>query len=115
MGPSATARPPAAHHGSDPQGRSTSTDAAGDPAVPGSRAGRTWVALVPAALALVVVLIFVPQNLQSTTVRFVFVSERLPLGVALLVAAALGALIVFCLGSVRILQLRRLARRRSAR
>jgi uncharacterized integral membrane protein len=45
----------------------------------------------------------------------VFVSERLPLGVALLVAAAVGALIVFCLGSVRILQLRRLARRRSAR
>lgn len=90
-------------------------DTAGHPSVPGSRAGRTWVALVPAALALVLVLIFVLQNLQSSTVRFVIVSERLPLGVALLVAAALGALVVFCLGSVRILQLRRLARRRSAR
>jgi uncharacterized integral membrane protein len=63
---------------------------------------------------MVLVLVFVLQNLQATTVRFVVVSGRLPLGVALLVAAALGALVVFCLGSVRIVQLRHLAARRSA-
>jgi len=63
----------------------------------------------------VLVVVFVLQNLQATTVRFVVVSGRLPLGVALLIAAALGALVVFCLGSVRIVQLRRLAARRGAR
>jgi lipopolysaccharide assembly protein A len=115
MGPSKTVRVPSSDESHDSQRRSPSTGSGEPSVVPGSRAGRTWVALVPAALALVVVLIFVLQNLQSTMVRFVFVSERLPLGVALLVAAALGALLVFCLGSVRILQLRHLARRGSIR
>ena len=115
MGPSDTPRPAVTDESTSSGSRPAAKNSAAPPAVPGSRAGRTWVALVPAALALVVVLIFVLQNGQGTTVRFVTVSGRLPLGVALLVAAALGALVVFCLGSVRILQLRRLARRRSAR
>ena len=58
----------------------------------------------------VVVLVFVLQNLQRSDVSFLVWSGALPLGVALLVSAALGALGVFLLGSVRIVQLRRMTR-----
>src|SRR5215213_1401361 len=114
MGPSKTSRSAAPEDSAGSRNEPPSRQPPAGPALPGSRVGRTWVALAPAALALVLVVVFVLQNLQATTVRFVVVSGRLPLGVALLVAAALGALVVFCLGSVRILQLRHLAARRSA-
>jgi uncharacterized integral membrane protein len=78
--------------------------------LPSSRVGRAWTALVPAGLVLGVVLIFVLQNLQRSDVAFLAWSGELPLGVALLVSAVLGALAVFLLGSVRILQLRRMTR-----
>jgi uncharacterized integral membrane protein len=79
--------------------------------LPVSRVGRAWTALLPAGLVLVVVLVFVFQNLQRSDVSFLGWSGSLPLGLALLVAAALGALAVFLLGSVRILQLRHMTRR----
>jgi lipopolysaccharide assembly protein A len=63
-------------------------------------------------LALVAVLVFVFQNLQRTKVSFLMLSGRAPLGLALVAAALLGGLVVFGLGSVRIMQLRTLARRR---
>lgn len=88
---------------------------ADDRAVPPSAAGRTWVAVVPAIVALVAILVFILQNLHEANVRFVSLSGSAPLGLALLAAAVLGGLVVFCLGSVRILQLRRLARRRYRR
>ena len=77
--------------------------------------GRAWTALVPAGVVLGVVLVFVLQNLQRSNVTFLMWSGELPLGVALLVSAVLGALAVFLLGSVRILQLRRMTRSRRSR
>jgi uncharacterized integral membrane protein len=66
-------------------------------------------------LALLVMLIFAFQNLQRSEVSFFGLSGDAPLGLALLGAALLGGLVVFCLGSVRILQLRKLARGRQQR
>jgi len=66
--------------------------------------------VLPAMVLLGVMLLFVFQNLASTRVRFVTASGRLPLAVALLASAAAGALVVLALGSVRILQLRRVIR-----
>ncbi|MCV2491900.1 lipopolysaccharide assembly protein LapA domain-containing protein [Geodermatophilus sp. YIM 151500] len=63
-------------------------------------------------LALLVMLIFVFQNLQRSEISFFGLSGDAPLGLALLGAALLGGLVVFCLGSVRIVQLRKLARGR---
>jgi uncharacterized integral membrane protein len=85
------------------------------PAVPGRRAGHYWAALIPGMLALAVVLIFVFQNLQRTKVSFLMLSGSTPLGLMLVVAALLGGLAVFGLGSVRIMQLRKLARGRYRR
>jgi lipopolysaccharide assembly protein A len=89
-----------------------SRPAPSDTAVPGRRAGHAWVALIPGMLALAVVLVFVFQNLQHTKVSFLVLSGNAPLGLALVAAALLGGLVVFGLGSVRILQLRKLARGR---
>lgn len=75
--------------------------------VASTRASRTWVKLVPAFLLLAVTLVFVFGNLRSTKVSFATASGRLPLALALLAAAALGGLLVFALGSIRILQLRK--------
>ncbi len=68
--------------------------------------------MVPALVAAAVMLVFVFQNRQDAKVSFLAWSGRFPLALALLVAAALGALVVFGLGSVRILQLRKAVRHR---
>jgi uncharacterized integral membrane protein len=57
------------------------------------------------------ILLFVFQNLHKARVSFVTVSGTLPLAVALLAAAAFGALFVLALGSARIVQLRKVIRR----
>jgi uncharacterized integral membrane protein len=79
--------------------------------IPSTRASRTWTRVLPALVLFAAILVFVLQNLRSSKVRFVSLSGTLPLGVALLAAVALGALLVLALGSVRILQLRKLVRR----
>jgi putative membrane protein len=81
--------------------------------VPPSRAGRLWVGLIPALIFLIVMLVFIFQNLHNVKISFFTASGSFPLALALLLAAVLGALIVLCLGSIRILQLRRTVRRRS--
>jgi putative membrane protein len=80
--------------------------------VPASRAGRAWLAVAGGIVALVVVLVFVLENLKSVPVGFFGATWRIPLGLDLLLAALLGGVVVFLLGTVRILQLRRVARHR---
>ncbi len=82
--------------------------------VPSSRAGQAWKSLVPALVFAAVMVIFIVQNLHKAKVSFLMFSGRFPLALALLLAAALGALVVFCLGSVRIVQLRKAFRRHQA-
>ena len=62
-------------------------------------------------LLLIVVLVFVLQNLSAASTTFFSVKWTIPLGLDLLMAALFGGLIVFLLGGARMLQLRRLARR----
>lgn len=62
-------------------------------------------------ILLVILLVFILQNLQEVKVSFFTVHWRAPLAVDLLFATVLGGLVVFTAGSVRILQLRRIARR----
>jgi uncharacterized integral membrane protein len=65
-------------------------------------------------VAAALVIVFVVQNRQDAKVSFFVFSGRFPVALALLVAAALGALVVFLLGSVRILQLRKAFRHHHA-
>jgi uncharacterized integral membrane protein len=89
-------------------------DAAQERPLPGERQTRlsgAWTALVIGIATLVVILVFILQNLQTIEVYFLFFHWHLPLAVALLFAMVLGAVVVLAFGAVRILQLRLVARR----
>lgn len=76
-----------------------------------SRSGGLWVGLILSALVLLLLLVFILQNGVPVQISFFALEGTLPVGVALLLAAILGILLVAIPGSVRILQLRRAARR----
>jgi uncharacterized integral membrane protein len=101
--------------GDDEFGRATRPEAGGAGRTatvpPPSRMGGVWVAAVVAALILLFLLIFILQNGQPVQVSFLGLEGQVPLGVALLLAAACGVLLVAIPGTGRILQLRRQARR----
>jgi uncharacterized integral membrane protein len=90
-------------------GDTTATGAA--PAVRHSRTGGLWVGLILSALVLLLLLVFILQNGDPVEISFFALQGVLPTGVALLLAAIAGILLVAIPGSVRILQLRRAARR----
>ena len=69
--------------------------------------------LIVAAVALVLLVIFLVQNAHSVDVSFLGGHLRVSLAVAMLMAAVVGALIVGAAGAARIGQLRRSARRGS--
>jgi uncharacterized integral membrane protein len=76
-----------------------------------TRTSMVWTMVGIGVLLLVAILIFILQNGQRVRVRFLMVNGTLPLGVALLLAALLGALLVLVAGAARVLQLRVVARR----
>ncbi len=80
--------------------------------VPRTRMGGVWVALLVAAFVLLLLLIFILQNGQRAQVSFLGAHGNLPMGVALLLAAVFGVLLVALPGTARIIQLRMLDRRR---
>lgn len=76
-----------------------------------TRAGATWVAAATFAVILLLLLIFILENGHTVAISFFGASGHLPLGVALLLAAVLGVLLVAIPGTARIVQLRITARR----
>ncbi|HZN20845.1 MAG TPA: lipopolysaccharide assembly protein LapA domain-containing protein [Micromonosporaceae bacterium] len=78
-----------------------------------SRMGGVWVTLIVAAFVLLLLLVFILQNGQQAQVSFLGAHGELPMGVALLLAAIFGVLLVALPGTARILQLRALGRRSS--
>lgn len=81
------------------------------PPVRRTRLGGAWIMLTTGAVVLVLLLVFILMNGQRVEVHFYGAHLDLPLGVALLFAAALGVLLVLIPGAGRILQLRRAARK----
>jgi lipopolysaccharide assembly protein A len=86
------------------------------PALPAHRVKRTrigglWVALGLSAIVLLLLLIFILENGQRVSISYFGAHGHLPLGVALLLAAVLGVLVVVIPGTGRIIQLRLTARR----
>ena len=56
-------------------------------------------------------LVFIMQNTDSTTVNFFGWQWNLPVGVAILLAAVCGGLLTVAVGTARIVQLRRAAKK----
>jgi uncharacterized integral membrane protein len=82
-----------------------------EPAIGFTRAGALWVALFSGFLILIVLLIFIAQNTTSTPFTFFAWHWSLPLGVAILLATVGGGLLTVAVGTARILQLRRVAKK----
>jgi uncharacterized integral membrane protein len=81
--------------------------------VPRVRAGGSLVAFAASAVVLLLLLIFILQNGQRTEVHFFGAQGQLPMGVALLLAAVFGVLLVTVQATMRrIIQLRLFTRRR---
>ena len=76
-----------------------------------TRIGGVWVASALFAVVLLLLLIFILENGQRVDIGYFGAHGHLPLGVALLLAAVLGVLLVVIPGTGRIIQLRFLARR----
>jgi uncharacterized integral membrane protein len=85
------------------------------PTIKRTRTGGVWVALAFFAVILLLLLIFILQNSAKVSVSYMGAHGHLPLGVALLLAAVCGILLVVFAGTARILQLRTSARRHRKR
>lgn len=98
-----------------PQRTTTPTHGAGAKSPESSavltRTAALWTALIAGFLILIVLLIFITQNNTSVPFTFVGLHWNLPLGVAILLAAVAGGLITVFIGTARIYQLRRAAKR----
>lgn len=77
----------------------------------GSRTSGIWVGTVGLGLLLVLLIVFIAQNTESTTVRFLGWEGQVSVAVALLIAAAAGILLTAVAGTLRILQLRHRTKR----
>jgi len=89
---------------------------AGAPAPAGAtRTAMIWVFTIAALLLLVLLIIFILQNQDAVQVRYFGLAGSLPLGVALLIAAVAGGLLVAVAGVARVTQLRLKARRDAKR
>jgi uncharacterized integral membrane protein len=80
-----------------------------------TRTSSFWAAVVGLVVLLVLLAVFVLQNVQKVEVSYFGWEGRPPLAAALLIAAASGALIAVFAGTLRILQLRRRVRRAQRR
>jgi uncharacterized integral membrane protein len=76
-----------------------------------TRVSGLWVAIACFAVVLLLLLIFILQNSHTVDISYFGIHSRLPLGVALLLSAVCGVLLVVLAGTARILQLRTAARR----
>ena len=77
-----------------------------------TRAGATWVAVSAALVLLVLLIVFMLQNPTRVDIDYFGMAASIPLGMAMLIAAVAGGILVAIAGAARILQLRRAARRK---
>jgi lipopolysaccharide assembly protein A len=104
-----TTVPPQSANGTAPQ-------AAAAPEAPKSRKAHTRISgmrtsLIAGFALLIVVMIFIIQNAHVANISFLGAHLRLPLAVALFLAAIAGALIMAAAGTARITELRQVMRR----
>jgi lipopolysaccharide assembly protein A len=76
-----------------------------------TRTSGVWVSVAFFAIVLLLLLIFILENGKTVDIAYFGAHGHLPLGVALLLAAVCGVLLVVLAGAARISQLRATARR----
>lgn len=93
-------------HGADGTGRSgpEAGEQIQDVPASGARTAGIWIALVLGAIVLILLLVFILQNNHPAQFHYFTADFSLPLGVAMLLAAIAGALVMALVGSVRMFQ-----------
>jgi uncharacterized integral membrane protein len=104
---------PASSKGTPPEPTATPAEYLLSPesAVKFTRAAALWSALIVGFVILILLLVFILQNTDSTTIHFFVWEWNLPVGVAILLAAVCGGLLTVAAGTARIVQLRRAAKK----
>lgn len=95
---------------SEPPIEGSAAEAPAPAGSPLTRAGAAWVATALVLVLLTVIIVFILQNQTSVELTILGLDVDLPLGVAMLIAAVLGGVLVGLTGGVRVVQLRREAR-----
>ncbi|MFB7908330.1 lipopolysaccharide assembly LapA domain-containing protein [Kitasatospora sp. NPDC056076] len=80
-----------------------------EPSVSRTRTGAAWVGIALFSVVLLLLLIFILENGHQVDVTYFGFHGHVPLGIALLLAAVFGVLLIAIPGTARILQLRRAA------
>ncbi len=102
---------PSTEPGAHPQGEPDTPHPAGRAGeIPHTRTARVHNSLLAGLVVLILLLVFIIENTRSVKISYFGAGFNLPLGVALLLAAIGGALLVGIVGTARILQLRRRVR-----
>jgi uncharacterized integral membrane protein len=70
-----------------------------------------WIGLIATALFVILLIIFIAQNSRQVSIHFLGWHGEFSLGLAILLAAVVGVLLVAIPGSLRIVQLRRALRK----
>lgn len=77
-----------------------------EPARKGSRTGALWAATTISIVLLILLIIFILQNQGPVRILFFGLEGSIPLGMALLIAAVAGAVVVAIAGVARLTQVR---------
>jgi uncharacterized integral membrane protein len=103
--------PPSAESAATPQDMGHAPTAPRARGIKRTRAGELWVAAGFFAAILLLLLIFIMENTQRVSIGYFGAYMPATVGVAMLLAAVLGVLLVAIPGTSRIIQLRRAARK----
>ncbi len=103
----------------DPAGRDRPSESRGDvregrtqsSSTSHSRSGAVWVAVISALILLVLLIVFFLQNDVPVLVTFFGFEGSIALGLALLIAAVGGGIVVALVGAIRIIKLRAATRK----
>jgi uncharacterized integral membrane protein len=89
------------------------------PVSPGPRAPRmftrisaAWLGVWAGIVVVILLIVFIAQNTAGVRIRFLWLDGVIPTALALLIAGVGGAIIAMAVAAARIVQLRRLVRRR---
>lgn len=72
-----------------------------------TRSRATYVGWIVGIVVTIILLVFILRNQESQEIDLVFVKVHLPVGISLLIAALLGAIITVAVTGARVVQLRR--------
>ena len=78
----------------------------------GTRTCAFWLGVWAGVVALILLIIFVAQNPGNVRLSFLWMEGQISLALAILIAGVCGALIAMAVAAARIIQLRKLVRRR---